>query len=331
MDEARSKGPLRCRSLTVSKVEGVIPKACLTVPLSVRTTSPKFVMESLSFCWAWNRLGRAKKIKVKGKNLMDRSLFGSGFGDGRYKDRYLAGHHGIKTYPGQTFHPEVGDTAWFPDRPHPGTKGGGSFVQYIIKKSKTMKHTFALLILVLVGCFSCQPKAEAPTEPENHTTMPTTQDPEYDPEAKLKELGIALSEPSSPVANYVNAVRVGNTLYLSGKGPLKDDGENITGKVGTDLNIEEGYQAARITGINQLSVLKAELGNLNRVKRIVKVLGMVNAAPEFTDQPKVINGYSDLMVEVFGQRGKHARSAVGMGSLPGNIAVEVEMIVEIQE
>ena len=201
----------------------------------------------------------------------------------------------------------------------------------MIEKIKTMKHTFALLIMVLLGFPSCQPKGDAPTDSLNNTPMKTTPDPDYDPEAKLRELGIALREPSSPVANYVNAVRVGNTLYLSGKGPLKYDGENITGKVGTDLNIEEGYRAARITGINQLSALKAELGNLNRVKRIVKVLGMVNAAPEFTDQPKVINGYSDLMVEVFGERGKHARSAVGMGSLPGNIAVEVEMIVEIED
>lgn len=156
-------------------------------------------------------------------------------------------------------------------------------------------------------------------------------DPNYDPEAKLAALGIELSTPSSPVANYVNAVRVGNMIFLSGKGPKKADGEDITGKVGSDLTIEEGYEAARITGVNQLSVLKAELGNLNKVKRCVKVLGMVNAAPEFTDHPKVINGYSDLMVEVFGNRGKHARAAVGMGSLPSNIAVEIEMIVEIQD
>ncbi len=153
----------------------------------------------------------------------------------------------------------------------------------------------------------------------------------YDPEAKLEALGIKLGTPSIPVANYVNAVRVGNMIYLSGKGPLKDDGQNITGKIGVDLTIEEGYEAARITGINQLAVLKAELGNLNKVKRCVKVLGMVNTTPEFTDQPKVINGYSDLMVAVFGDRGKHARSAVGMGSLPSNIAVEVEMIVEVYE
>lgn len=201
----------------------------------------------------------------------------------------------------------------------------------MIKKTKTMKRTFALLILVLMGVPSCQPKTEAPMNTENSTPMPTTPDSDYDPEAKLRELGIVLRATSTPVANYVHAVRVGNTLYLSGKGPLKEDGKNITGKLGAELDIEEGYRAARITGINQLSVLKAELGNLNRVKRIVKVLGMVNATPEFTDQPKVINGYSDLMVEVFGERGKHARSAVGMGSLPGNMAVEVEMIVEIQD
>ena len=152
---------------------------------------------------------------------------------------------------------------------------------------------------------------------------------DYDPEEKLKELDISLMEASAPVANYVNAVRSGNLIFLSGKGPLQSNGENIEGKVGTDLTIEEGYEAARITGINQLSVLKSELGNLNKVVRIVKVLGMVNAAPDFHDHPKVINGYSDLMVAVFGERGKHARAAVGMGSLPGNIAVEIEMIVEV--
>lgn len=155
-------------------------------------------------------------------------------------------------------------------------------------------------------------------------------DNNYDPESKLKELGVKLSNPSNPVANYVNVVRSGNLLFLSGKGPLKDDGNYIKGKVGTNLTIEQGYEAARLTGINQLSVLKSTLGNLKKVKRIVKVLGMVNCSSEFTDHPKVINGYSDLMVEVFGQKGKHARAAVGMVSLPSNIAVEIEMIVEIE-
>ena len=152
-----------------------------------------------------------------------------------------------------------------------------------------------------------------------------------DAETKLKEKGIVLTTPSSPVANYVNAVRVGNLLYLAGKGPQKADNTFVTGKVGRDLTIEQGYEAARITAINHLAVLKNELGSLNKVKRIVKVLGMVNCTEDFKDQPKVINGYSDLMVEIFGNKGKHARSAVGMYALPFNMAVEIEVIVEIEE
>lgn len=152
-----------------------------------------------------------------------------------------------------------------------------------------------------------------------------------DAEARLKEKGIVLAAPGKPVANYVNAVRIGNLLYLAGKGPTKADGSNITGKVGKDLTIEQGYEAARLTAVNHLAVLKAELGSLNKVKRIVKVLGMVNCTEDFKDQPKVINGYSDLMVEIFGDKGKHARSAVGMYALPMNIAVEVEVIVEIED
>jgi len=152
-----------------------------------------------------------------------------------------------------------------------------------------------------------------------------------DAETKLKEKGIVLTAPGKPVANYVNAVRVGNLLYLAGKGPTKPDGSNITGKVGKDLTIEQGYEAARLTALNHLAVLKAELGSLNKVKRIVKVLGMVNCTEDFKDQPRVINGYSDLMVEIFGDKGKHARSAVGMYALPMNIAVEVEVIVEVED
>ena len=150
------------------------------------------------------------------------------------------------------------------------------------------------------------------------------------PEEKLKEKGIILSTPGKPVANYVNAVRVGNLLFLAGKGPTKPDGTNITGKVGKDLTLEQGYEAARLTAISHLSVLKAELGDLGKVKRIVKVLGMVNCIEDFKDHPKVINGYSDLMVEIFGNKGKHARSAVGMNSLPSDIAVEVEVILEVE-
>lgn len=160
--------------------------------------------------------------------------------------------------------------------------------------------------------------------------MAKAQQPGPDVEAKLAELGIQLPAVSPPVANYVNAVQTGNLIFLAGKGPLKDDGTYITGKVGQDLTQEEGYAAARLTAIVQLAALKAEIGDLNRVKRIVKVLGMVNAVPDFANHPEVINGYSDLMVEVFGDRGKHARAAVGMGSLPRNIAVEIEMIVEVE-
>lgn len=144
-------------------------------------------------------------------------------------------------------------------------------------------------------------------------------------------MGIELPEASQPVANYVNAVRSGNLLFLAGKGPSLPDGNYITGKVGQDLSIEEGKEAARLVGIAQLAVLKAELGDLNKVKRIVKVLGMVNCGPDFTQQPQVINGFSDLMVEVFGEKGKHARSAVGMNALPMDIALEIELIVEIED
>jgi enamine deaminase RidA (YjgF/YER057c/UK114 family) len=153
----------------------------------------------------------------------------------------------------------------------------------------------------------------------------------FDPEAKLKEQKIELFKPAAPVANYVKAVRSGNLLFLAGHGPMNADGTYITGKVGKDLTLDQGYMAARQVGISMLSTIKAELGDLKKVKRIVKVLGMVNCTESFTDQPKVMNGFSDLMVSVFGDRGLHARSAVGMNSLPINIAVEVEMIVEFEE
>lgn len=147
---------------------------------------------------------------------------------------------------------------------------------------------------------------------------------------KLKELGVELMPPTKPMANYVKAVRTGNLLFLAGHGPTKADGSNITGKVGRDLTLEQGYDAARQTAISLLSTLKGELGDLNKVKRVVKVLGMVNCDSNFTDQPKVINGCSDLLVAVFGEKGKHARSAVGMNSLPSNIAVEIEIVVEVE-
>ncbi len=148
-------------------------------------------------------------------------------------------------------------------------------------------------------------------------------------EKRLEELGIVLPPVAAPVANYVNAVRTGNLLFLSGKGPSYGDGSMGRGKVGRDVSIEDAYQHARLVGLNLVAVLKAELGDLDKVARIVKVLGMVNAVPDFEDQPKVINGCSDLFVEVFGDKGRHARSAVGMGSLPSNITVEIECIVEV--
>lgn len=151
-----------------------------------------------------------------------------------------------------------------------------------------------------------------------------------DAEARLKELKIELPAIGKPIANYVHVVRSGNLLFLAGKGPSNAQGVYITGKVGKELTLEQGIEAARLTAINQLAVLKAELGDLNKVKRIVKVLGMVNCEADFKDHPKVINGFSDLMVAVFGEKGKHARSAVGMCSLPLNMAVEVEMIVEVE-
>ena len=151
-----------------------------------------------------------------------------------------------------------------------------------------------------------------------------------DVEKKLKELGIVLPATQKPIANYVKAVRSGNLVFLAGHGPSSPDGKDITGKVGKELTVQQGYDAARSTGLNLLSSLKAEIGDLNKVKRIVKVLGMVNCAEGFTEQPKVINGFSDLMVSIFGEKGKHARSAVGMYALPNNISVEIEMIVEVE-
>lgn len=154
---------------------------------------------------------------------------------------------------------------------------------------------------------------------------------DYNPEERLDELGIDLIEPSAPVANYVKAVRTGDLVFLSGHGPDKPGGGLVRGKVGEDLSLEEGREAARLTGISMLSTLKAEIGDLNKVRRVVKATGMVNATTDFTEHPQVVNGFSDLMVEVFGEKGKHARAAVGMGSLPGNIPVEIEMIVEVEE
>ena len=150
-------------------------------------------------------------------------------------------------------------------------------------------------------------------------------------ETKLTQMGLKLPAPGKPMANYVPSVRAGNLVFLSGHGPLLENGNLITGKVGADLNLDEGYNAARQVALILLASLKSEIGDLDKVRRVVKLLGMVNCTPDFVDQPKVINGASDLLVEIFGDKGRHARSAVGMNALPMNIAVEIEMIVEVED
>jgi enamine deaminase RidA (YjgF/YER057c/UK114 family) len=149
-------------------------------------------------------------------------------------------------------------------------------------------------------------------------------------EETLERLGIKLPPVPAPPGNYVNAVEVRGLLFLAGKGARNPDGSIAAGKVGKDVTTDQAYQHARSVGLTLIAVMKEALGNLDRVKRIVKVLGMVNAMPDFQDHPKVINGCSDLFVQVFGDRGRHARSAVGMGSLPNSTTVEIEVIVEIE-
>ncbi len=150
------------------------------------------------------------------------------------------------------------------------------------------------------------------------------------PDQKIKDLGIDLTAKSKPAANYVLAVRTGNLLFLAGHIPVKPNGDIITGKLGKDLSTKQGAEAAKVAGITILSTIKQELGSLSKVKRFVKVTGMVNATPEFTQHSQVVNGFSDLMVRVFGEQGKHARAAVGMSSLPANAAVEIEVILEVE-
>lgn len=149
------------------------------------------------------------------------------------------------------------------------------------------------------------------------------------PEEKLQELGIELPIPAKSIANYVGATRMGDVVFLSGHIPRKADGSLVVGKVGSDLSVEDGYDAARLCGIGLLATLKAEIGDLSKVRRVLKVFGMVNATDSFTSHSQVINGCSDLLVEVFGEKGRHARAASGFSSLPLGSAVEVEMIVHI--
>jgi enamine deaminase RidA (YjgF/YER057c/UK114 family) len=150
-------------------------------------------------------------------------------------------------------------------------------------------------------------------------------------EQRLKDLGLELPPAPRPVGNYVPGVLVGNLLFMSGVGPRRADGSAVTGKLGAGLTNEQGYDAARAVGLNMLANVRTVLGSLDRIERVVKVLGMVNCAPEFNDMPKVINGFSDLFVELLGEeRGRGARSAVGMAALPGQIAVEVEMVLQVR-
>ena len=149
-------------------------------------------------------------------------------------------------------------------------------------------------------------------------------------EARLKELGLTLPNVPAAVANYLPYRIAGNLLFLAGQGPRDPNGKFMTGKVGGEVSVEEGHKRARIVGLQLLSAMKMALGSLDRVDTVVKMLCMVNAVPEFRDHPKVANGMSDLFVEVFGDNGKHARSAVGMGSLPNQISVEIEGIFSIK-
>ena len=189
------------------------------------------------------------------------------------------------------------------------------------------KIKYLFLILFLVGCTSNDKVAV-----DYYLLNKPLYD--YDVEEKIKKLNIELPTPGEPIANYVPTVRFSETknsmlVYVSGTGPRKENGDYLTGRLGDDMTIEEGYEAAKLTGINILASLKKEIGDLNKIKRFVKVIGMVNSTADFYQQPAVINGFSDFIVEVFGDRGKHARSAVGMVSLPSNIAVEIEVVVEV--
>jgi enamine deaminase RidA (YjgF/YER057c/UK114 family) len=150
------------------------------------------------------------------------------------------------------------------------------------------------------------------------------------PEQRLEALGLTLPPVPTPVANYVPYRFNGNVLYLSGQGPKRPDGSFRVGRLGRDISVEEAYQEARLTGLGLLAAAKAALGSLDRIEAVLKLLGMVNAEPDFADHPKVINGCSDLLVDVLGEAGRHARSAVGMGSLPNRMAVEIEAILLVR-
>jgi enamine deaminase RidA (YjgF/YER057c/UK114 family) len=194
----------------------------------------------------------------------------------------------------------------------------------IVKGLKQISGAKALQVTSSEGMFPTHCYASSSQKPLGHLG-----EKQMGAEARIKELKLELPAPPKPLATYLPAVQVGNLLFVSGHGPLKTDGKMISGKVGADMTSDQGKDAARVTGLAILSTVRNTLGSLDRVLRLVKVLGMVNSTPDFKDHPQIINGFSDLMVEVFGDVGKGARSAVGMGSLPGNIAVEVEAIFEV--
>lgn len=148
-------------------------------------------------------------------------------------------------------------------------------------------------------------------------------------EDRIKEMGIKVPEPPEPVGSYIPARRAGNLVFCSGQGPKKGDEFVHLGKVGSDLTVEEGYEAARVSALNCLAEIKSEIGSLNKIDKIVKVRGFVSSAPGFDRQPAVVNGASELLIEIFGENGKHARAALGTSELPGNIPIEVEMIASI--
>jgi enamine deaminase RidA (YjgF/YER057c/UK114 family) len=182
-----------------------------------------------------------------------------------------------------------------------------------------MKNAIAL-VLVCLASLSCARVGE-----------PAVQQAAFDVNQRLVELGIQLRDPVAPTANFVTSVRTGNLVFLSGHGPDLPQGGQVTGKLGAgQLTVEQGQEAARLTGIALLSTLRGEIGDLNRVVRVVKVNGMINADPSFTQHSLVVNGVSDLLVEVFGDRGRHARASIGMSSLPNDIAVEIDMVVEVR-
>jgi enamine deaminase RidA (YjgF/YER057c/UK114 family) len=184
-------------------------------------------------------------------------------------------------------------------------------------KNTYLSSTFACVLSLFLGL--------------NATALNGAHHASSSPEAALARLEIKLPTPSKSIANYVGASRSGNMIYLSGHIPRRADGSLVIGKLGDDLSVKDGYDAARLSAIGLIATLKGEVGELSKVKSVIKVFGMVNATDSFTDHSKVINGCSDLLVEVFGEKGRHARAACGFSSLPLGSAVEIEMIVEIEE